>query len=611
MSGGGRPGARTSRLVRPALVAALLALTLPASGQERSERDPDPGYCWTVGVGAFDTLEEAERRALLTLTPEAACEAVAVDGGYSVYCGCMRWQEEARALQRELAGQWTGAAVGQRPLPGAGTPPPATGTTAGMAPAPLLLERPVRETVTPAAEGEAPEIRPALVRRPDERRPDTPIAFRVPGGRLALSGELDLEYEYIRDLALGDDPDDERNLDAEVELEVFYTFGRHSALLLEGIARWSREEEPDDRDGELEQGWSLRRGETWLYSGGWLDNRLAVQVGRQNFYEPRQWWWDANLDSARLYLFTPRTHLELGVGQELAPVAREDERVNPEEEDVLRVAARLLGGYAEDHRLGLYALYQNDRSGTERPGDIIDPDGEDEEDADLLWAGLRLLGEWDLGRAGDLAYWADGAAVAGRVDTVDFDDLAPGRRIADEVERRDLVGWAVDGGLSWESRLPGRPSLNLGYARGSGDRDPDDSVDRAFRQTGLHDNEASFRGETSFKYYGELLDPELSNLEVFTAGVGIRLLDDTSLDLVFHRYRQVHPSDRLRDAELDARPNGVDADIGRELDLVLAVEEWDTFEMEVIGGVFEAGDAFGEDAGRRSGRVMVELSLGF
>ena len=599
--GGCVSGARRCWLLLAALLPAL------AGAQEASPRDPAPGHCWTVQVGFFGDRAGAEQRSLLTLTPDASCAVVPGDDGYAVQCGCMRWQEEAEALRAALAQQWPDAFVGQRPLDGGvALAAPALERSDSPAPGSLLLERPVG----PAAEGEAATFR-ALVRRPDERRPDSPLSLPMPGGRLVVTGELDAEFEYIRDLDLGDDPDDERNLDAELELELFYSFGRHWAVLLEGLGQWSREQEPDDPDGTVEREWDLRRGETWLYSGGWLDNRLALQLGRQNFYETRQWWWDANLDSARLYLFTPRTHFELGAGQELAPVSRDDERVNPEDDDVVRVLGRLLVSYADDHRVALYGLYRHDRSETQQPGDVIDEDVEDEEDADLGWLGLRLLGEWDLGRAGDLAYWLDGAGVAGTVDQVDFDDLDPGRRVVDSVERRDVRGWAVDVGLSYESRLPGRLALNLGYARGSGDSDPDDHVERSFRQTGVHDNESSFRGESSFKYYGELLDPELSNLQVFTAGIGVTFLEDSSLDLVFHQYRQVNAADRLRDAELDADPDGLDPDIGRGLDLILAVEEWDALEFEVMGSVFEAGDAFGDDAGRRSARVMVEVSLGF
>jgi hypothetical protein len=76
----------------------------------------------------------------------------------------------------------------------------------------------------------------------------------------------------------------------------------------------------------------------------------------------------------------------------------------------------------------------------------------------------------------------------------------------------------------------GRPALTAAYAVGSGDDNPGHRVDGAFRQTGLQENEARWTGITRFKYYGELLDPELNNLTVVTVGLGLRPTKRSSLD---------------------------------------------------------------------------------
>ena len=49
-------------------------------------------------------------------------------------------------------------------------------------------------------------------------------------------------------------------------------------------------------------------------------------------------------------------------------------------------------------------------------------------------------------------------------------------------------------------------------------------------------------GVTCFKYYGELLDPELSNLAVATLGLGLRPTEWSSIDLVAYHYRQATAS---------------------------------------------------------------------
>ena len=127
-------------------------------------------------------------------------------------------------------------------------------------------------------------------------------------------------------------------------------------------------------------------------------------------------------------------------------------------------------------------------------------DDRDESEADLTWVGVRSVGEL----LDDLEYWVEAAAVRG----------ADGRR--------DVRGHGFDTGATWAFEdVAMEPSVTLAFARGSGDRNRRDGVDRDFRQTGLQDNTARFNGVTSFAYYGETLDPELSNLNVFTIGVGL------------------------------------------------------------------------------------------
>ena len=99
-----------------------------------------------------------------------------------------------------------------------------------------------------------------------------------------------------------------------------------------------------------------------------------------------------------------------------------------------------------------------------------------------------------------VTYWVEVAHVRGREGA------------------RTLRGYGVDVGLTSRLRLPWQPALTVGVAFGSGDTDPTGRVDRSFRQTGLHDNEGTWAGVAKFKYYGELLDPELSNLLVLTGG---------------------------------------------------------------------------------------------
>ena len=92
----------------------------------------------------------------------------------------------------------------------------------------------------------------------------------------------------------------------------------------------------------------------------------------------------------------------------------------------------------------------------------------------------------------------------------------------DETKIR-LRGYALDASATYRiSNHPLNPKVTLGYAYGSGDDNPNDTTNHEFRQTGLQSNESKFGGIPKFKVYGEALDPELSNLKIFTMGFGFQ-----------------------------------------------------------------------------------------
>lgn len=229
----------------------------------------------------------------------------------------------------------------------------------------------------------------------------------------------------------------------------------------------------------------------------------------------------------------------------------------------------------------------------------------------LAWFGLRALGRLKHARVGRFYYWLDIAGVAGHETLFDFARTeSDARRVAARRES-DVMGWGLDVGVSWQTKLPWRPTLTLSYAVGSGDSTPDSGTDRAFRQTGLQDNNNRFRGVNRFRYYGELLDPELSNLQIFTAALGFRVLRSSSIELIFHLYHQVEPADFLRDARLKVDPEGEERAVGQEWNLVLGIEEWQRFEIELIGSMFRAGTAYGDLYGELAYGVSVKVDVNF
>jgi hypothetical protein len=505
----------------------------------------------------------------------------------------------------------------------------------------------------------APEER-QLLRRPDEKRPEERFTVKLWGRPLTIGGTYEL-----RSFGTVAVPFKDRRVDDQVVLaqrgspELFYRLSDRLSLFLKanavyrskwksfdnldvpGVPCWDRDADrrcdadPEDTNGdgactpadctedEREDEGGLERDEMWLYAANLMETPVSVQVGRQRVFEDREWWWDEDLDMFRLHFDQRTLHFEAGLAQLIGRVSTDEDHIDPEEEDVLRLLARGTWEWTRRNRLEMFFLRQWDRSGVGRffaPGQphfeenaviegnalIVDPSREDPSDADLTWLGLSARGRWKLRRLrGRLYYWADTAIVRGRETALDFGGKAAERK-ADGASSHSVRGWGLDLGMTWATRLPGRLSFTVGYAVGSGDSkgkdlsqpkfnksDIQEINDRSFRQTGLQRNNARFRGVDRFKYYGELLEPELSNLRVGTASVGFRFLKHSSVELLYHLYRQVDAAKFLRSADVRRQPAGRRRGIGHELDLVIGIEEWEHVEIELVGSAFRAGPAFG------------------
>jgi hypothetical protein len=457
----------------------------------------------------------------------------------------------------------------------------------------------------------ADELRERLTEREDENQLAEPWSVVVMGRPLMVSGQYEISLEPFRHLDLGDPTgeDDRALLEQELETELFYSLGPPLSFFAQLRLRMERDLDPgiEDRVSDL----YVERGEMWVFSEDIAGSPVDVELGRLDFEDGRLWWWDEDLDAARISYENDPLEVAVALARELAPSRSDHSYVEPDNERVLRLIAELSWDWSADHSLELFALDQDDRSPTGRPGSFVRDEREDDSDARLTWMGVRGMGAWTSAARGTLGYWIDTGLVRGKEDLVEFVGISRRTSGVDSVTRRHVRGWAVDAGATWILPWAREPRITIGYALGSGDPDPDSGADRSFRQTGLHGNESGFGGVQRFRHYGELLDPELSNLAVVTLGGGLSLFTSSSLDLVYHYYRQAEPATFLRNARLDPELTGRDRDLGHELDLLLALEEGERFEIELIGSVFRAGRAFGQDRGEWAYGGFASLRIAF
>lgn len=277
----------------------------------------------------------------------------------------------------------------------------------------------------------------------------------------------------------------------------------------------------------------------------------SLKIGRQRFKDEREWLYDDELDGVRLLYAFSDFSFDLSVSEK----KNQDLLNDNDDESVTNYVIN--GRYMPDKNteFGLYGFARDDKTNAQ--------------DSSILY-GLHLHGEL----VDDLDYWFELAHVRNKAGTP------------------KIRGFGTDLGFTYKFGLPLKPSITLGYAFGSGDDDPFDDEDNNFRQTGLQDNQAKLNGVTRLKYYGEMVDPELSNLVISTIGIGIRPTRKISIDIVYHDYHQAVVSDVIRDSEIDEDPNGINRRLGGEIDLVAGYRFKPHHKGSLTLGYFRPGEAF-------------------
>jgi hypothetical protein len=462
----------------------------------------------------------------------------------------------------------------------------------GLAPVPL---RPAFAAEPGDEEEEEEGLRQRLTEREDKRRPLKPWSFQLAGRPFTVGGEYEIGLAYLNGLIEDGRDGDRLLLEQQLEVESFYSFGKPLSLFAQVTVVGVEDLLPDTFDDVSD--YFVERGEMWLASVDIGGSGVSVEVGRLNFDDDRRWWWDEERDAIRAAWETKTTEIAIAVARELGPERSDHSFVEPEEDGVFRVLGEASWDWSPDHALELFLIYHDDRSRLERPGEVVHAEREDDSDARLTWLGARASGVLQLGARGFLGYWLDAGFVRGEERVVEFEALSEHRSAVEGSFKRDVRGWGVDLGASWIFAVPFEPRVFAGYAFGSHDPTPEDGTDRSYRQSGLQNNESGFGGVERYSGYGVLLDPELSNIRILTVGAGLSLLRSSSLDLVYHYYRQIEPAPFLRDARLEPELTGEHRDVGHEVDLVLALEEWERFEFDVVASGFRAGKAFGAERG--------------
>ncbi|MCG3117637.1 MAG: alginate export family protein [Candidatus Manganitrophus sp. SA1] len=382
--------------------------------------------------------------------------------------------------------------------------------------------------------------------------------------RLSMGAKLGMKFQRRVNRDLDDAREDDRtDTDASLDLAAQLILTRDILFFVD--LDFSDERLFRDGEGRTERETKGQFDRLYLFWERFLFPSLDLQVGRQRFNDAREWLYDEKLDAVRLFYTKDPFDLELSVGTNL---------LDPEEPEEKIRNYVLYGTYqfGRKEKISLYGVAQRDPTDAERNPNFVG----------LLWRGKAIK---------DQKYWLEIASLSGREGST------------------RLSGYAFD--FAWTSRFdsPLEPSFTIGYAFGTGDSDAEDGVDRNFRQTGLQDNEAKFNGVRKFKYYGELFDPELSNMRIRTLGFGIIPFEKFSFDVVFHSYSLVYSGVELRDTGIREDPSGTSKNLGKEVDLIVGFKMTPQTLLEISTAAFVPGKAIPGADNAYSGEVTIRVSF--
>lgn len=421
---------------------------------------------------------------------------------------------------------------------------------------------------------------------------------------LDYSITLSLESNEIDNLSLGDDSrvDKKTEKDYELELALEYTVNDNLYFfLVAGLVDETETIKPVDEKDET-SGLERKEMGVGVYFGETIQSEFIL--GRREFVSASEWWiwWDEELDAVSLDSSYGDFETLIGFAEEQWEESTDDDFIDPEIDGVQRLITSLSWEFADSHSLIFYYLDQNDNSDSHNVGDFEKFDERDEADGDLSWSGVSYLGEFDFEAIGEIEIELHYSEVRGDETFYEFDDPDNGKSEVIEKGEARVSASAESYLLSWTPARLEDWSFIVGGARGEGDSNLDDKRDENYRQNDL-------QGDANV--YGELYQPEISNLVVQAYGVEWEAYDGVEIALMYYDYEQDERSDQIADVSIEVDPTGLSRDLGKEIDLVVTIEAYDSLELIFIAAQFEAGKAYGVYEDETSNFLSFELNYEF
>ncbi len=326
---------------------------------------------------------------------------------------------------------------------------------------------------------------------------------------------------------------------------------------------------------------------------------ITLLIGRKQFRDGRAWWYSNQLDVVQAKYSTTLLKADISYGGRLVDerVITESENIGFEDSEFL--IAHFDYHYYYQHHFQGFMVYQNDDFSNNQIGSVLNVNSTLKPELDLLWLGFRFNGLFSLTDKSKLSYWFDVSAVNGSEREFVTSSISSAQDEIASIRDIDVsAGYALDFGGVWKT-ADDNWGFAANYAFGSGDSSADNRQS-SYRQPSVAINKGSLFGDQRYRIYGELLRPELSNLQLLSFSMGRKINPSFWLHITYFNYRQVQADKELRASNLVISPNGENKNIGDEVDVVFAGSWSRNIDTQFILSGFRSGSAFNDLVDSRS-----------
>ena len=315
-----------------------------------------------------------------------------------------------------------------------------------------------------------------------------------------------------------------------------------------------------DKNNTTNSSIDLNIKELYLQSYGLFDNRLNLLIGRKQLVDTRSWWIDKPMDAAGIFNLHDLYRYEIYAGGRLnnSTLLSDDTSL----ETNLKHTKFILAHFDDDwHYLNHISFFALKEKTTLRSNE-----------KDMHWFGVRFFGDKYINEQDKIRYWVDTGSNNGKYNN------------------QSKKGFAYDIGAIYKKDI--NYSFGVSYASGS----------KEYKQPIFADNKSNFlQNDIKFRYYGEFLDPELTNISILSIYATYKPSIEQTYILSLHNYRQNSLSDTLHTTGYIIPTNSMQKNIGQEIDLLYQYQLSLRYKYKITFSYFKGGNAFNQVAEKKDG----------